>query len=50
MSHGQKTRKRTKSFLESFSCLERLESTGRPGVLQFMGSQRVGHDWASELN
>ena len=24
--------------------------TGRPGVLQFMGSQSVGHDWASELN
>ena len=24
--------------------------TGRPGVLQFMGSQRVRHDWASELN
>ena len=24
--------------------------TGRPGVLQFMGSQRVGHDWASEVN
>ena len=23
--------------------------TGRPGVLQFMGSQRVGHDWATEL-
>ena len=23
---------------------------GRPGVLQFMGSQRVGHDWATELN
>ena len=23
--------------------------TGRPGVLQFMGSQRVGHDWESEL-
>ena len=22
---------------------------GRPGVLQFMGSQRVGHDWATEL-
>ena len=21
--------------------------TGRPGVLQFMGSQRVGHDWAT---
>ena len=24
--------------------------TWRPGVLQFMGSQRVGHDWAAELN
>ena len=23
--------------------------TGRPGVLQSMGSQRVGHDWATEL-
>ena len=24
--------------------------TGRPGVLQFMGSQRVGQDWVTELN
>jgi len=24
--------------------------TGRPGVLQFMGSQRVGRDWVTELN
>ena len=24
--------------------------TGRPGVLQFMGSQRIEHDWATELN
>ena len=24
--------------------------TGRPGVLCFMGSQRVGHHWATELN
>ena len=24
--------------------------TGRPGVLRFRGSQRVGHDWATELN
>ena len=23
---------------------------GRPGMLQFMGSQRVGHNWATELN
>ena len=24
--------------------------SGRPGVLQFMGSQKVRHDWATELN
>ena len=24
--------------------------TGKSGVLQFMGLQRVGHDWATELN
>ena len=24
--------------------------TGRPGLLRFMGSQRVRHDWATELN
>ena len=24
--------------------------TGRPGMLRFMGSQRVGNDWATELN
>ena len=24
--------------------------TGRPGVLQFMRLQRVGHDWVTELN
>ena len=24
--------------------------TGRPGMLQFMGSQQVRHDWATELN
>ena len=24
--------------------------TGRPGVLRFMGSQKVGHDWVTELN
>ena len=23
--------------------------TGRPGMLQFMGSQRVGHDWVTDL-
>ena len=24
--------------------------TGRPGVLRFMGLQRIGHDWETELN
>ena len=24
--------------------------TGRPDVLRFIGSQKVGHDWATELN
>ena len=24
--------------------------TGRPGMLQFLGSQRVRHNWATELN
>ena len=24
--------------------------TGRPGVVRFMGLQRAGHDWATELN
>ena len=28
----------------------RWRRTGKPGVLKFMGSQRVGHDWATELN
>ena len=27
----------------------RLWKTGKPGVLQFMGSQRVKHDWVTEL-
>ena len=27
-----------------------LWQTGRPGMLQFMGSQRVGHNWSTELN
>ena len=24
--------------------------TGKPGVLQSMGSQRIGHDWETDLN
>ena len=29
---------------------ELVMDTGRPGVLWFMGSQRVEHDWVTELN
>ena len=39
----------TDSMDMSLSDLRELVWTGRPGVLQFMGSQRVGHDWATEL-
>ena len=34
----------------SLSQLQSWWWTGRPGVLQPMGSQRVGHSWATELN
>ena len=42
----------TDSMDMSLSKLQELvmHRTGRPGVLQSMGSQRVGHDWATELN
>ena len=34
-----------------FCCLAyRFVIQGRPGMLWFMGSQRVGHNWATELN
>ena len=32
-----------------FGWTRELWWTGRPGVLQFMGSQRVRHDWVTEL-
>ena len=34
----------------SLNKLQRWWCTGRPGVLWFMGSQRVRHDWFTELN
>ena len=34
----------------SLSKLQELAMDRGPGVLQFMGSQRVGHNWATELN
>ena len=33
-----------------FEWTPRLVIIGRPGMLQFMESQRVGHDWATELS
>ena len=30
-----------------YSCLENIPWTEEPGRVQFMGSQRVGHDWAT---
>ena len=39
----------THSMDMSLSKLWELGWTGRPGVLQSMGLQRVGHDWTTEL-
>ena len=33
----------------SLSKLRKWWWTGRPGVLRFIGSKRVGHDWVTEL-
>ena len=55
-------RKRGRQEDEMAGCHHRLKWTwvwvnsgswwwiGQPGMLRFMGSQRVGHDWATELN
>ena len=40
----------TDSMDMSLSTLWELVKDGKPGVLQSMGSQRVRHDWATELN
>ena len=40
----------TDSMDMSLSELREWWWTGRPGMLRFMRSQRVGHDWATELN
>ena len=34
----------------SLSELQELVMDREAGVLRFMGSQKVGHDWATELN
>ena len=40
----------TDSIDFSLSKLQEWKSIGRPGVLQSMGWQRFGHDWATEQN
>ena len=40
----------THSMDVSLSELRELVMDRRRGMLQFMGSQRVGHDWVTELN
>ena len=40
----------TDSMDVNLSVLREWWWTGRPSMLQFMGSQRVGHDWGTELN
>ena len=40
----------TNSMDVSLSELQELVMAGKPGVLQSMGSQRVGHNWVTELN
>ena len=40
----------TNSMDMSLSKLQELWWIGMPTVLRFMGLQRVGHDWATELN
>ena len=40
----------TDSMDMSLGKLRELVMDREPGVLRFMGSQRVGHDWATELN
>ena len=40
----------TDSMDVSLSELWEMVMDGRPGVLRFMGSQRVGHDRVTELN
>ena len=40
----------TNSMDVSLSELREMAMAGRPGTLRFMGSQRVGHNWATELD
>ena len=40
----------TESMDMSLSRLQELWWTGKPDMLQSMGSQSVGHEWATELN
>ena len=44
------TRKQIGKVINEMFIQEFFSDLWRPGVLQSMGLQRVGHDWATELN
>ena len=52
--HGQKEKRMrwldgiTDTMDMNLGILQEMVSTGRPGVLQSIRSQRVGHNWATE--
>ena len=49
-SLGQEDPLEKESATHSSTLAWKIPWTGEPGRLQFMGSQRVGHDWATSLH
>ena len=47
---GRSSQSILKEISPKYSITSYMWWTEKPGVLQFMGSQRVGHNWATELN
>ena len=46
---GGKRRRGRQRMIWLDGITDSMDVSLRPGVLQFMGSQRVGHDWATDL-
>ena len=47
---GRRRRRQRMRWLDGITDSRSWWWTERPGMLRFMRSQRVGHDWATELN